>query len=133
MDARFAIANMTTEFGGMGACFEADEATASWIANRQHPEHRERGLYFKADPGAQYVDERTIDLSEVKVTVALHLNPNDVVPIPEKAGMKLDGCFIGACTTTEGELILGALVLEAGLHEVSGPPHAASDALPQEV
>ncbi|KAM0328536.1 hypothetical protein ACHAQA_004943 [Verticillium albo-atrum] len=115
MDARFAIANMTTEFGGMGACFEADEATSTWISNRQHPEHRERGLYFRADTGAQYAEERTIDLSEVKVTVAMHPNPDDVVPIPEKVGMKLDGCFIGACTTTEEELILSALVLEAGL------------------
>jgi homoaconitase/3-isopropylmalate dehydratase large subunit len=29
--------------------------------------------------------------------------------------MKLDGCFIGACTTAEEDLILAALVLEQGL------------------
>lgn len=121
MDARFAIANMTTEFGGMGACFEADDATASWIAGRQHPQHREGGLYFRADPGAVYAEERTIDLAEVKVTVAMHPNPDDVVPIPEKAGMPLDGVFIGACTTTEEDLILAALVLEAGLREGMRP------------
>lgn len=115
MDARFAIANMTTEFGGMGACFEADEETAAWIARRVHPEHREGGLYFRADPGAQYSEERTIDLSDVRLTMALYPNPDDVVPVWEKAGMKLDGCFIGACTTTEEDLIVGALVLEAGL------------------
>ncbi|KAM5355127.1 hypothetical protein ACJ41O_001773 [Fusarium nematophilum] len=115
MDARFAIANMTTEFGGMGACFEADEETSAWVAGRQHPEHREGGLYFRADPEAQYVEERTIDLSSVSLTMALYPNPDDVVPVAEKAGMKLDGCFIGACTTTEEDLIIGALVLEAGL------------------
>jgi 3-isopropylmalate dehydrogenase len=115
MDARFAIANMNTEFGGMGACFEADENTADWIARRPHPQHRRGGLYFRADPGAQYVEERTIDLSEVGVTMALYPNPDDVVPVAAKAGMKLDGCFIGACTTTEEDLIVGALVLEAGL------------------
>ncbi|KAL3465074.1 hypothetical protein BJX64DRAFT_275448 [Aspergillus heterothallicus] len=115
MDARFAIANMNTEFGGMGACFEADENTADWIARRPHPQHRQGGLYFRADPGAQYVEERTIDLSEVGVTMALYPNPDDVVSVSSKAGMKLDGCFIGACTTTEEDLIVGALVLEAGL------------------
>ncbi|KAL2822121.1 hypothetical protein BJX63DRAFT_442295 [Aspergillus granulosus] len=115
MDARFAIANMNTEFGGMGACFEADENTADWISRRPHPQHRQGGLYFRADPGAQYVEERTIDLSEVGVTMALYPNPDDVVPVSSKAGMKLDGCFIGACTTTEEDLIIGALVLEAGL------------------
>ena len=34
-------------------------------------------------------------------------NPDDVVPLSEKAGMALDGCFVGACTTTEEDLILG--------------------------
>lgn len=115
MDARFAIANMTTEFGGMGACFEADENTAAWISRRPHPHDREGGLYFRADPGAVYAEERTIDLSEVSWTMALYPNPDHVVPIGERVGMALDGCFIGACTTTEEELILGALVLEAGL------------------
>ncbi|KAI8664393.1 hypothetical protein NCS55_00947900 [Fusarium keratoplasticum] len=115
MDARFAIANMTTEAGGMGACFEADEETSAWIARRRQPEHRKGGLYFRADPDARYVEERTIDLSEVNVTMALYPNPDDVVLVSEKAGMKLDGCFIGACTTTEEDLIVGALVLEAGL------------------
>ncbi|KAM0209996.1 hypothetical protein ACHAQI_006108 [Fusarium lateritium] len=116
MDARFAIANMTTEFGGMGTCFEADEETSAWIARRQLPEHRDGGLYFRADPDAKYVDERTIDLSEVNLTMALYPNPDDVVPIKAKAGLKLDGCFIGACTTTEEDLIIGALVLEAALY-----------------
>ena len=35
--------------------------------------------------------------------------------VTEVEGMKLDGVFIGACTTAEEDLILGALVLEAGL------------------
>lgn len=115
MDARFAIANMNTEFGGMGACFEADEVTADWIARRPHPQHREGGLYFRADAGARYAEERTIDLSQVGLTMALYPNPDHIVPVTEKEGMKLDGCFIGACTTTEEDLIVGALVLEAGL------------------
>uniref|UniRef100_A0A0B7KI24 Isopropylmalate dehydrogenase-like domain-containing protein n=1 Tax=Bionectria ochroleuca TaxID=29856 RepID=A0A0B7KI24_BIOOC len=123
MDARFAIANMNTEFGGMGACFEADEETAAWIARRQHPEHREGGLYFRADPDAVYVEERTIDLSTVSVTMALYPNPDNVVPVSEKAGMELDGCFIGACTTTEEDLIIGALIIiknleRAGMLEI---------------
>ncbi|KAK5047699.1 hypothetical protein LTR84_006364 [Exophiala bonariae] len=115
MDARFAIANMTTEFGGMGACFESDERTAAWLASRRLPKDKNRPLYFKPDPDARYAETRTIDLSEVQATVALYPNPDDVVPIDRKAGMKLDGCFIGACTTTEEELILAGLVLEVGL------------------
>ncbi|KAJ5817867.1 Aconitase/3-isopropylmalate dehydratase large subunit alpha/beta/alpha subdomain 1/3 [Penicillium robsamsonii] len=114
MDARFAIANMTTEFGGMGACFEADESTAEWISNRSHLEHQ-GGLYFRADSGAQYAEVRTVNLSEVETTIALYPEPDNVVAVSEKVGTKLDGCFIGACTTTEEDLIVGGLVLEAGL------------------
>ncbi|KAJ6178078.1 Aconitase/3-isopropylmalate dehydratase [Penicillium mononematosum] len=114
MDARFAIANMTTEFGGMGACFEADESTAEWISKRPHLEHQ-GGLYFRADSGAQYAEVRTVDLSEVETTIALYPEPDNVVPVSEKVDTTLDGCFIGACTTTEEDLIMGGLVLEAGL------------------
>lgn len=115
MDARFAIANMTTEFGGMGACFESDERTAVWLSSRRLAKDKNRPLYFKPDSDARYAEIRTIDLSEVQATVALYPNPDDVVPVETKAGMKLDGCFIGACTTTEEELILAGLVLEVGL------------------
>ncbi|PVH77349.1 hypothetical protein DL98DRAFT_573776 [Cadophora sp. DSE1049] len=105
MDARFAIANMTTEFGGIGACFEADAVTSSWISKRSDEQHRNRGMFFRADPDA-------------------YPNPDDVVPLNEKEGMSLHGCFIGACTTTEEDLVLGALVLEAGFkHGLSPVKH----------
>lgn len=115
MDARFAIANMTTEFGGMGACFEADDNTARWIVSRRKTADRTGGAYFRPDTDAVYAETRTIDLSQVEFTMALYPNPDHVVPISAQSGLSLDGCFIGACTTTEEELILAALVLEAGL------------------
>lgn len=115
MDARFAIANMTTELGGMGACFEADEITMQWISGRRSRQDRKGGSYFRPDPDARYAEVRTIDLSAVDFTMAIYPNPDNVVPITSRVGMPLHGCFIGACTTTEEELILAALVLEAGL------------------
>jgi homoaconitate hydratase len=115
MDARFAIANMTTEFGGMGACFESDETTIQWISGHRSRQDRKGGSYFRPDPDAKYAEIRTIDLSEVGFTMALYPNPDNVVPIISGLATPLHGCFIGACTTTEEELILAALVLEAGL------------------
>lgn len=38
-----------------------------------------------------------------------------MVHVDEVAGKALDGCFIGACTTAEEDLILGALVLEQAM------------------
>ena len=118
MDDRFAIANMTTEFGGMGACFQADGRTAQWIASRKNPRDRSGGAYFQPDPHAMYAERRTINLSIVQCTIGLYPDPDHVVPISMVAAdMQLDGCFIGACTTAEEELILAALVLDAGLRK----------------
>lgn len=47
--------------------------------------------------------------------MARYPNPDDVVPVGKVEGTKLDGVFIGACTTAEEDLVIGALVLQAGL------------------
>ena len=95
--------------------FEADELTAAYIAKRSDPRYSSGGLYFRADPDAQYAESHTINLSQVDSMIALYPSPDNVVHVNEVAGMALDGCFIGACTTGEEDLILGALVLQQGL------------------
>ena len=42
-----------------------------------------------------------------------------MVPVssPSILGKSLDGCFIGACTTAEEDLIIGAMVLEISLQK----------------
>lgn len=60
---------------------------------------------------------------QVDSLVALYPSPDNVVPVDEVVGKKLDGVFIGACTTAEEDLILAALVLkvamESGLKPVA--------------
>lgn len=58
-------------------------------------------MYCRPDDDAQYAESHDIDLSEVEPFVAKYPNPDDVVSVSEQEGMKLDGCFIGACTTAE--------------------------------
>ncbi|TYZ62343.1 hypothetical protein PybrP1_002594 [[Pythium] brassicae (nom. inval.)] len=110
-DARFAIANMTAEFGGIAGVFPADARTAAYIGAR--PAHKDDALYFRADHDAEYAERYQINLDNLAPQVALFPSPDNVQPVAEVAGMKLDGCFIGACTTAEEDLVLGALVLEA--------------------
>jgi homoaconitase/3-isopropylmalate dehydratase large subunit len=47
--------------------------------------------------------------------VAVFPSPDKVVPVSEVAGQSLHGCFIGACTTAEEDLIVAAMVLEEGM------------------
>ncbi|GAB9465453.1 hypothetical protein Gpo141_00002860 [Globisporangium polare] len=109
-DARFAIANMTAEFGGIAGVFPADERTAAYIGARDA--HKDDAIYFRADHDAEYAEKYQINLDNLAPQVALYPSPDNVKPVTEVAGMKLDGCFIGACTTAEEDLVLGALVLE---------------------
>lgn len=131
-DARFAIANMCTvcvrepwsmatnesqEFGAVTGIFEADERTAEFIGRRKPKKHRSDAVYFRPDDDAEYDATYEIDLSQVESFVARYPSPDDVVPVSDVAGTKLDGTFIGACTTAEEDLVIGALVLKAGLEE----------------
>ncbi|CAG9945173.1 unnamed protein product [Clonostachys rosea f. rosea IK726] len=114
-DARFAIANMTTEFGGVSGIFVPDATTTNFINRRKHPKYRKHATYYQPDEDAEYAETHIIDLDKVESFVARYPSPDDVVPVADVAGTKLDGCFIGACTTAEEDLILAALVLRAGL------------------
>ncbi|KAG9771810.1 Aconitase htyD [Exophiala dermatitidis] len=123
-DARFAISNMCTEFGAVTAIFESDERTVDFIEGRRLKRHKSESVYFKADPDAEYAATVDVDLSEVRPFIAINPSPDNVVPVNEVEGTSLDGCFIGACTTAEEDLVIGALVLRAGLDQGLTPvPH----------
>jgi aconitate hydratase/homoaconitate hydratase len=109
-DMRFTICNMTAELGGLNGIFEADAVVASWLGDRKS--HHETARYFGADADAPFVERFRIDLSSLAPQVAKPFSPDNVADVTTYAGQPLDGLFIGACTTTEEELVLGALVLE---------------------
>ena len=85
------------------------------MTHRRRKANKALSVYFQPDRDAEYAGIFDIDLSEVEPTLARYPNPDDVVPISEEAGMHFDGVFIGACTTTEEELVRAALVLKVGL------------------
>lgn len=99
----------------MTGIFTPDQVTKAFIDGRKVARHKNASSYFRPDEGAVYAESHVIDLAKVESFVAKYPNPDDVVPVTDVLGMKLDGCFIGACTTAEEDIILGALVLEQGL------------------
>ena len=103
------------EFGGITGIFVPDGITLNFIKSRKTPQHKLNSYYFRPDEGCSYAESHTIDISLTEPSVARYPNPDDVVPVSEVAGTQLDGVFIGACTTAEEDLVLGALVLQAGL------------------
>lgn len=89
----------------------------AYIAKRAQKKHRNKAVFYKPDHDAKYAASYTIDLSRVESFVALYPSPDNVVSVSEIKGKELDGCFIGACTTAEEDLIIGALVLQEGFKQ----------------
>jgi 3-isopropylmalate dehydratase small subunit len=119
-DMRFTICNMTAELGGLNGIFAADEPVAEWLGRRRRG-YNTNALYFRADADAPYISHYVIKLGDLVPQVAKPFSPDNVYSVTELAGQRLDGAFIGACTTTEEELALAALVLEAALKSGAAP------------
>jgi aconitate hydratase/homoaconitate hydratase len=124
-DFRFTIANMTAEFGGLNGIFPADGRTAELLAGRAS--HREGARFFRADEGAEYVSRHVFDLSKLVPQVAKPFSPDNVSPVDGVVGRELQGVFIGACTTTEEELVLGAVVLRRAMENGAVPKPLEGD------
>ncbi len=112
---------MLQEFGALTGIFEADQRTFEFVNRRRTKKHKSSAQYFRPDDDAQYWKTFEIDLAKVQSFVAVFPSPDNVVPVSEVAGKKLDGCFIGACTTAEEDLIIGAMILEAALKQGCKP------------
>jgi len=119
-DMRFTICNMTAEFGGLNGIFEPDEQVAAWLLRRRRG-YNDAARYFRADDDAPYIARYPIDLASLAPQIARPFSPDNVFAVDELVGQELDGCFVGACTTTEEELALGALVLEQALADGAAP------------
>ena len=95
MDDRFTIANMAIEAGGKNGIFPVDEKTIEYMN-----EHSKRPYkIFEADPDAVYEREITVDLSELRPTIAFPHLPENTKTIDEiTEDVKVDQAVIGSCT-----------------------------------
>jgi 3-isopropylmalate dehydratase small subunit len=109
-DTRFTICNMTAELGGINGIFEPTAQTVSFLSQRRRTLSGAR--FLRADADAVYAESFHIDLGHLVPQVARPFSPDNVCGIDQVVGLPLDGCFIGACTTTEEELVLAGLVLD---------------------
>jgi aconitate hydratase/homoaconitate hydratase len=123
-DFRFTVANMTAEFGGLNGIFPADERTAELLAGRR--DCNDAALYFRADEDADYAARHEFDLAKMVPYVAKPYSPDNVFEVDAVAGTEMQGMFIGACTTTEEELVIAALVLKQAMEEGVVPKESAN-------
>ncbi len=94
MDDRFAMANMAIEAGGKNGIFIVDNLTKEYMDEHSDKEY----TIFEPDEDAEYVEEYTIDLSEIKSTVSFPHLPENTHTIDEIDDIKIDQVVIGSCT-----------------------------------
>lgn len=107
---RCTITNMGTEIGATTSVFASDDRTEDYLRRLGRPED------FRAvapDPDAEYDDEMVIDLSVLEPLIALPTMPDNVVPVRQVAGTKIDQVIVGSCTNGGYEdLVAVARILE---------------------
>ena len=94
MDDRFTICNMVIEAGAKNGIFPVDDKTRAYIKGRVNREVTE----FAADPDAQYDEEYTINLSELRPTVACPHLPENTKTVDELGKIEIQQSVIGSCT-----------------------------------
>ncbi|MFQ5976967.1 MAG: aconitase/3-isopropylmalate dehydratase large subunit family protein [Candidatus Heimdallarchaeota archaeon] len=113
---RITLCSMVTEMGGVIGFITPDKAILDYCKARSSNPELE-GLY--ADENCNYVEEITIDISDLETLISLPGNPENVHAVEKVEKRKVDSVFIGSCTNGRTEDIEAALQLmkEHGIDE----------------
>ena len=95
MSQRLTIANMAVETGAKVGLFPSDEVTQQFLATQGRGDSY-KPLYPDAD--ADYERAISVNLSELEPVVSLPHTVDNVLPISEARGIKIQQVFIGTCT-----------------------------------
>ena len=94
---RATITNMGAELGATTSVFPSDEITKDFLAKQ----NREADwVELIADEDAQYDQIIEIDLDTLEPMIAMPHSPDNVLPISEVLGLKVDQVAIGSCTNS---------------------------------
>lgn len=94
MEDRLCMANMAIEAGAKNGIFAVDDVTLDYIKDKVDREYK----IYKADDDAEYEAEYTIDLSQIKPTVAFPHLPENARTFDDIPEVKIDQVVIGSCT-----------------------------------
>jgi len=113
---RITVASMATEMGGIIALFTPNTDVLDYCSSAtgriQEP--------LTADANATYRDAIEIDLDGLEPMIARPGHPEDVVPVTEVAGRKVDSVFIGSCTNGRLEDLRAAVAVLDGRRVAPG-------------
>lgn len=108
---RATITNMGAELGATTSVFPSDEKTLRYLKSQG----REKDwVELKADNDAEYSETIVLDLSNVEPMIAQPHSPDNVVPIREIAGKKVNQVCIGSCTNSSYQMLRSVATILKG-------------------
>ena len=110
IESRMTIANMSIEMGAKNGYFEADDKTLEWIK----PIAQKEFEIIKTDTGAVYESELEYDVSKLEPQIACPHTVDNVKPVSEVKGIKIEQAFLGSCVNGRLEDIKIAAELISG-------------------
>ncbi|MBN2394446.1 MAG: 3-isopropylmalate dehydratase large subunit [Anaerolineae bacterium] len=119
---RMVLCNMAAEMGAKNAVVEADETTLDWLAGRTPWDTatlRRWATEFRADLDAAYARVIEYDVSDLSPQVAKPHTVDNVVPVTDMVGVKIDQALIGTCTNGRLEDLEAAADILRGKHIAS--------------
>lgn len=94
VEGRMTMANMAIEAGGKVGLFAADAKTLDYCKAHGRPGES----MIAPDPGAQYIQELTCDVSSLSPQIACPHLPDNVHPIEDIGQVRVDQVVLGSCT-----------------------------------
>ncbi len=94
---RATICNMGAEAGATTSIFPSDQQTLTYLTQQGRPQDY---VPLEADKNAVYDQTLTLDLSTIVPMAAKPHSPDNVVPVSDVAGIKIDQVSIGSCTNS---------------------------------
>jgi 3-isopropylmalate/(R)-2-methylmalate dehydratase large subunit len=92
--SRMVLCNMVAEMGAKAGVVEPDDKTRAWLKGRTTLSYED----VCADPDASYERVMEYDVGDLSPQVARPHTVDNVVPITQVAGTRVDQAFIGTCT-----------------------------------
>lgn len=101
VESRMTMSNMAVELGAKFGLFEVDDRTHEYLAAHGVP--RDAYSPLAPDDDARYEQEIDVALAEIEPQVALPHSPDNVRPVSEVRGVRIDQAVLGSCTNARIE------------------------------
>ncbi|MFQ5852525.1 MAG: aconitase family protein, partial [Candidatus Binatia bacterium] len=113
---RMTLCNLGMELGAKNAYVCPDETTRTYLAEHGVPQGQYREIH--PDPDALYVKSATVDGRSLVPQIACPHAVDNVKPIDQVAGTKVNQVFVGSCANAKYEDLVEAAAILKG-HKVA--------------